>query len=56
MTPLHEAVAVEQMRLSQSPALEQTRPVAVERAVEIARNLAIDQRRLITPAAFGNPE
>ena len=54
--PLHQAVAVKQMRLAQGAALEQARPVAIERAVEVARDLAIDQRRLIAPAAFGNSE
>src|SRR6185437_4317381 len=45
-----------QMRLAQSPPFEKTWPVAVERAIEIVRNLAVDQRCLIAPAAFGHSQ
>ena len=53
---LDEPVAIEQMRLAQTAALEKAGTVAIERPSQFARNLAFDRGRFVAPASFRNAE
>ena len=53
---LNQPVAVEQMRFAQTAALEKAGAVAIERALQVARNLAFEVGRFVAAALLRHAE